>query len=246
MHFISSSAALPPIGTVAADAVREWPMKGGRWMAALEGSMHTREIHGGSWEGYAQSKWVSEQILLTEPDNDLESERDVVVHRFASLAGDADMIAVLAASVAVGALPKELETVEWLGLESLAKDLAWSILGEARRGVRHYSRRISVVQLQEAMGCSLEAVDVAEWRARISGRVAKHDQQECRRDPKEITTGGPLGEAAWARVGVLTAVGSTGLEGAIGLCERRLGGVRDGDGSVADAAACAEAVMAAL
>jgi hypothetical protein len=60
-----------------------------------------------------------------------------------------------------------------------------------------------------------------------------------------MVTAAELSEGVRARVRLLAAVGS-GLEGAIGLCERRLGGVRGGDGSSEDAAACAEMVRAAL
>ncbi len=227
--------------------------------------MHTRDIHGGSWEGYAQSKWVSEQVLMadTDPPPDPESddaavECGVIIHRFASLAGDADMVAALAASVAVRALPEELQSVEWLGLEDIAADLARSVLGKARRGlyhVQHYSRRIGVGQLREALGqklrCSLEAVRVADWRERIQRRVAQQGQGECLCHGLDLDGASPmvtaaeLSEGVRARVRLLAAVGS-GLEGAIGLCERRLGGVRGGDGSWEDAAACAEMVRAAL
>jgi hypothetical protein len=202
----------------------------------------------------------------TDPPPDPESddaavECGVIIHRFASLAGDADMVAALAASVAVRALPEELQSVEWLGLEDLAADLARSILGEARRGVhhsshvQHYSRRIGVGQLREALGqkfcCSLEAVRVADWRGRIHRLVAQHGQGECLCQGLDLDGASPmvtaaeLSEGVRARVRLLAAVGS-GLEGAIGLCERRLGGVRGGDGSSEDAAACAEMVRAAL
>ena len=232
--------------------------------------MHTRGIHGGSWEGYSQSKWVSEQVLMadTDPPPDLACddggmECRVIIHRFGSLARDPDMVAAQAASVAVKALPGELQSVEWLRLEDLAADLAGSILGEARRGggaggvqhVQHYSRRSGVGQLREALRrtlrCSLEAVSVADWRERIHWRVAQQGQGECLchgldlNGASQMVTAAGLGEGMWARVRLLAAVGS-GLEGAIGLCERQLGGVRGGDGSSEDAAACAEMVREAL
>ena len=61
-HLVSSSAALPPVGTAAGDRVQAWPERSGLWTAALEGCMHTKDVHGGSWEGYGQSKWLAEQL----------------------------------------------------------------------------------------------------------------------------------------------------------------------------------------
>eukprot|EP00854_Cymbomonas_tetramitiformis_P002999 gene2999-3816_t len=63
LYFLSTSAVFPPIGTTEAAMVSEWPELTGEDMASLEAGLHTARVHGGTWEGYAQSKWVAEMLV---------------------------------------------------------------------------------------------------------------------------------------------------------------------------------------
>jgi hypothetical protein len=60
---MSSSAALAPIGTPDSADVTTWkesltsPLP-----VSTVRSLHTRELYGGTYEGYMQSKWVGEQL----------------------------------------------------------------------------------------------------------------------------------------------------------------------------------------
>jgi len=261
MHFVSSTASLPPLGTVAADRVAArppaakrvaarslakggaWPAKGGAYCAALEGSMHTQRAHGGAWEGYAQSKWVSEQILLNRPEEPGTSRGTVVVHRFGSLAGDADLVAALAASVAVRALPRDLCTFEWLPVEVAAKNIANSALfpealeleGGMSCKVEHHTHQLDASAVWEELmrghsgAVKGERVETSEWVRRIEQGTAEGGAVA-----REVSS------SVVQRIGALLALPS-GLQGAVGLCECPLAGRGEGD-----LASCVSAVKQAM
>jgi thioester reductase-like protein len=71
VHHVSSSAVLPPLGTPAAevaDSCATWSESatgGGEALASLAaaGGYDTAEVHGGTWQGYAQAKWVTEMLV---------------------------------------------------------------------------------------------------------------------------------------------------------------------------------------
>ena len=68
VHHVSSSAVLPPLGTPAADSCASWSESatgGGEALASLAaaGGYDTAEVHGGTWQGYAQAKWVTEMLV---------------------------------------------------------------------------------------------------------------------------------------------------------------------------------------
>ena len=71
VHHVSSSAVLPPLGTPAAevaDSCGTWSESatgGGEALASLAaaGGYDTAEVHGGTWQGYAQAKWVTEMLV---------------------------------------------------------------------------------------------------------------------------------------------------------------------------------------
>ena len=83
-HYMSTTAVFPPVGTPEAAGV-------GRWgelrheLAALERGLHTRAVHGGVWEGYAQTKWVAEQLVWVAAARGLP----VAVHRVGHITGPA-------------------------------------------------------------------------------------------------------------------------------------------------------------
>jgi thioester reductase-like protein len=239
--------------------VTYWPTKSGRWAAALEGSLHTQDIHGGVWQGYAQSKWICEQIVSRFAGADENFAGHVVperfsqyrgfVHRFGSLANDADMVAVLSASVVVGALPSEVATVDWLDIKMLCAELVSCVAddlvsAQARFGeavslpdcesVRHYSCRCEARsicrKLQPSETPELQSMSTAEWCAKIEQAFLapladpQHEQEDERLHLKQEVLKhkaslASLGESVVARVQTLIGVRS-GLKGAIGLCER--------------------------
>ncbi|CAE8638009.1 unnamed protein product [Polarella glacialis] len=264
-HLVSSSAALPPVGTPAGDRVETWPEKGGLWTAALEGSMHTAAVHGGIWEGYSQSKWCGEQLALGS------HLATVVVHRFGSLEGDADLTAALAASAVVGALPVELTAVDWLAARTVGQGIAKAVR-EAPPGhsVRHYSCRLPAPELLQVLSqlhaahqsagaaitkiattttaittataatiATLRTVPTREWVRLIE------ESQQLQGWPAELR------EEVALRVARLLAT-TSGLQGALGLCERQLSCGSWGTASQERpsptqlAASCAEAVNSAL
>jgi len=227
LHFISSSAALPPVGTIAGDRIRIWPTKGGLWTKALEGSMYTRDVHGGSWEGYAQSKWIGEQIVF-----DRLQLAGSVVHRFGNLSGNEDLVATLAISVSIKSLPRDLNYIEWLSIDSVATGIAASVLHEDYKAVGkvvHHSKRVPAkavwIELMQNRGDG-ERVITSEWCRRVSTSL------------EEGTT--KLGNNVLERISALLAIPS-GLEGAIGLCERLIESA-----SVGDTASCIAAVERVL
>ena len=68
VHHVSSSAVLPPLGTPAAESCETWSESatgGGEALASLAaaGGYDTAEVHGGTWQGYAQAKWVTEMLV---------------------------------------------------------------------------------------------------------------------------------------------------------------------------------------
>ena len=68
VHHVSSSAVLPPLGTPAAKSCETWSESatgGGEALASLAaaGGYDTAEVHGGTWQGYAQAKWVTEMLV---------------------------------------------------------------------------------------------------------------------------------------------------------------------------------------
>lgn len=223
--------------------------------------MHTHGIHGGVWQGYAQSKWICEQIVFRgAADNSAQgvvSERARqyrgFVHRFGSLANDADMVAVLSASIVIGALPSGLKTVEWLDIKMLSAELVSCVARELRsahdkpgepssayESVRHYSCRCDPASIcQEVAQTSempeLQRISTMEWRGKIQQaffkvpanpqREHEHDQLHLKQEnlkqqhrPYSLV---PLCQSVQERILSLISVNS-GLEGAIGLCERPL------------------------
>ena len=68
LHHVSSSAVLPPLGTPATSSEESWSESatgGGEALASLAaaGGYDTAEVHGGTWQGYAQAKWVTEMLV---------------------------------------------------------------------------------------------------------------------------------------------------------------------------------------
>ena len=68
VHHVSSSAVLPPLGTPATSSEESWSESAtgsGKALASLaaKGGYDTAEVHGGTWQGYAQAKWVTEMLV---------------------------------------------------------------------------------------------------------------------------------------------------------------------------------------
>ena len=173
------------------------------------------------------------------------------VHRFGSLANDDDMVAVLSASVVVGALPSKIQSVEWLDINILSAELVSCVAHELSAdhsrlfrtsssdyvSVRHYSSRCeakTICQLvaQTSDVPELQSISTTEWRARIQAtfvaapedtQPGHEEQQNAQRpgqEPREVLLR-RLRKHVKARVLTLISLPS-GLEGAIGLCERPL------------------------
>ncbi len=177
------------------------------------------------------------------------------VHRFGSLANDADMVAALSASVVVGALPSKVKTVEWLGIKVLSAALVSCVVDElvsaqARSGelvsppdyesVRHYSCRCDARSICQQVAQTgeipeLQRTSTAEWCAKIqqaflvaptdAQREHEHERlhlkQEALKQEHRASSLASLSDGLVARILTLISVKS-GLEGAIGLCERPL------------------------
>ena len=223
--------------------------------------MHTQGIHGGLWEGYAQSKWICEQIMSQFASADSSECSPTLgfrdrrargcVHRFGSLAHDDDMVAVLSASVVVGALPSKIQSVEWLDINILSAELVSCVAHELSAdpsglfstsnseygSVRHYSSRCeakTICQLvaQTSEVPELQSISTTEWRARIQETflAAPEDTQLGHEEQQNPQSSGQeprevslarLRDRVKARVLTLVSLPS-GLEGEIGLCERPL------------------------
>ena len=83
VHHVSSSAVLPPLGTPAAESCETWSESatgGGEALASLAaaGGYDTAEVHGGTWQGYAQAKWVTEMLVWATAES---AGVPVCVHR---------------------------------------------------------------------------------------------------------------------------------------------------------------------
>ena len=171
-----------------------------------------------------------------------------IIHRFGSLANDPDTVAVLSASIVAGALPSNITSVEWLDLEVLSAKLLDCVVHElvqAEAGahrefadcdngtVRHYSCRCEdwAICQKIAQQCEipeLQRVSTVEWRAKIQQAFlpadatgAPNEQQlECQGELLSASLAS-LRDNVKERVQMLIYA-SSGLEGAIGLCERPL------------------------
>ncbi|CAE8584906.1 unnamed protein product [Polarella glacialis] len=226
--------------------------------------MHTAAVHGGIWEGYSQSKWCGEQLALGS------HLATVVVHRFGSLEGDADLTAALAASAVVGALPVELTAVDWLAARTVGQGIAQAVR-EAPPGhsVRHYSCRLPAPELLQVLsqlhaahqsnGATITVTTTATTTATTAATTATtlrtvptrewvrliEEFQQLQGWPAELR------EEVALRVARLLAT-TSGFQGALGLCERPLSGGSWGTASQERpsptqlAASCAEAVKSAL
>ena len=255
VHHVSSSAVLPPLGTPAAevaDSCGTWSESatgGGQALASLAaaGGYDTAEVHGGTWQGYAQAKWVTEMLVWATAES---ARVPVCVYRpgnigprsFDGVGCEGDGTMALALATCAGGWTSDMRIGErwrlwWTPADAVARAIA-TVAAIEREGDVWANRAFHVDPVKPLPASAL----MNRMKVRMNVGVLK--RLEASGSDDDGSKGGGDGDddedvSAWRRaiVAGLHALPPTlrrkvesllalksGLTGAMGAAERRMDG----------------------
>ena len=252
VHHVSSSAVLPPLGTPAAEVAEEsWSESatgGGEALASLAaaGGYDTAEVHGGTWQGYAQAKWVTEMLVWATAKS---CGVPVCVYRpgnigprsFDGVGCEGDGTMALALATCAGGWTSDMRIGErwrlwWTPVDSVARAIATVAAienGEVWANRAFHVDPVNPLPASVLMNRMKLRMNVKIWK-RLEASGSDDDGSEGREDGDDdddvsawrraVVAGLPtLPPTLRRKVESLLALKS-GLTGAMGAAERRMDG----------------------